>query len=131
MKPVIRWLVAGLVTIAAFASVAWICGAVVLATFMKDPGARWGVAGALGVAVAALAALWGHSFASAEVTLQADSGSDSCEDVHGPDLQNPGNTISGGTFHGPVIQGRNVSIARPATCGLSQLRDRGGPESPG
>ena len=55
MKPLIRWLIAGLVTVAAFAVATLICGIVVLPTIMKDGGARWGVAGGLGVAVAALA----------------------------------------------------------------------------
>lgn len=60
-----RWLVAVMVTVAAFAMTTWICGALILPVVMRDPGVRWGVAGACGVAVAALAALWGHSFASA------------------------------------------------------------------
>ena len=64
MKPIARWLAAALVTVASFAAVVWICGALILPSFMKDASIRWGVAGALGVAMAALAALWGHSFAT-------------------------------------------------------------------
>lgn len=103
-----RWSVAGLVTIAVFAVVTWICGALALPHVMKDPGVRWGVAGALGVAVAALAALWGHSFAIGEPT-----GTNSREDP-GPASKTTGtgstrNRISGGIFHGPVFQSRDIS----------------------
>jgi hypothetical protein len=61
-----RWWVAGLVTMLTFTVCAWICGALILPTVINDPNVRWGLAGGLGVAVAALAALWGHSFATAQ-----------------------------------------------------------------
>lgn len=64
MKPIFSWLIAALVTSGAFAMATWICGALVLPGLLKDSGVRWGLAGALGVAVAALAALWGHSYAT-------------------------------------------------------------------
>src|ERR1700730_13005258 len=111
----VRWLVASLVTIAAFAMATSICGALILPTVMKDPGVRWGVAGALGVAVAALAALWGHSFATAERSTDA---------AHTTSAPAPTTTITGpgttsnkisGTFHQPVIQARD--IYRPASDG--------------
>ncbi|WP_327123588.1 hypothetical protein [Streptomyces sp. NBC_01727] len=64
MQRSVRWVAAVLVTAAAFAVPTWLCGAVVLPPALKDPAIRWGVAAALGAALAALAAAWGHSFAS-------------------------------------------------------------------
>ncbi len=64
MRSVVRWLLGGLVTVAAFTLVVWVCGALVLPSLLKDPGIRWGIAVGLGAAVASLAALWGQSFAS-------------------------------------------------------------------
>jgi hypothetical protein len=130
MKAVVRWMIAALVTIAAFAVIAWICGAVVLVPFLRDPGVRWGVAGALGVAVAALAALWGHSFATAEGASEPVSGNDGREAVPGPGSGDTDNTISGGVFHGPVIQGRDISISGLASGQPVSPRDRG-PEGQG
>jgi hypothetical protein len=59
-----RWVVAGLVTVASFTAVTWIGGALVLPPMLKDGAVRWGLASALGVALAALAAVWGHGFAT-------------------------------------------------------------------
>lgn len=59
-----RWTVAAAVTLTSFAAVTWICGALLLAPWLKDPASRWGLAGAAGVALAALAALWGKGFAT-------------------------------------------------------------------
>lgn len=110
-----RWLVAVMVTVAAFAMTTWICGALILPVVMRDPGVRWGVAGACGVAVAALAALWGHSFASAgrsEDPVPANvQRATSAATTTG--LGNTRNRISGGTFHGSVVQGRDVSVISP------------------
>jgi hypothetical protein len=117
----VRWLVAGLVTVAAFAGATWICGALALPIVMKDGGVRWGIAGGLGVAVAALAALWGHSFATAERVEDAAplaSAGEPTTIVTGPGTTR--NEISGGTFHGPVIQGRDIS--EPAIGGSSPPR---------
>jgi hypothetical protein len=60
----VRWAAAVLVTVAAFAVPTWLCGAMVLPSLPKDPAIRWGVASALGAALAALAAAWGYSFAT-------------------------------------------------------------------
>jgi hypothetical protein len=111
-RPTLRWVVAVLVTIIAFAAATWICGAFVLT--MLDPGVRWGVAGSLGVAVAALAALWGHSYAAAE---QREPTADAA-DVPTGDTGRTGNKISGGIFHGLVIQGRDIgslNLSAPVT----------------
>jgi hypothetical protein len=106
-----------LVTIAAFAVVAWVCGAFVLS--MRDRGVRWGIAGGLGVSVAALAALWGHSYATDEQEQPT------AEELHAArgDTGSTSNEISEGTFHGPVIQGRDVgtlNLTDPATAEYTQ-----------
>lgn len=106
-----RWSVAVLVTVAAFAVGTWVSGAIVLPGTVKDPAIRWSIAAAFGVAVAALAALWGHSFSTREqasdTPLHHNPGT-SAKDA----LSSSGNTrnkISGGNFHGMVIQGRDIS----------------------
>lgn len=111
-RPALRWSVAVLVTIAAFAAATWICGAFVLT--MHDSAVRWGIAGGAGVAVAALAALWGHSYAAAESPHPAP------EQAHPAptDTSTISNKIRGRTFYGPVIQGRDfgtVNLAAPGT----------------
>jgi len=116
-RPAFRWAVAVLVTIAAFAVATWICGAFVLP--MHDDGVRWGIAGGLGVAVAALAALWGHSYATAEDEQPAAEESTAAPAGTG----RTSNKISGGTFHGPVIQGRDIgalNLTGPATAEHAQ-----------
>lgn len=102
-RPTLRWAVAVVVTIAAFAAATWICGAFVLP---RDGGVRWGIAGGLGVAVAALAALWGHSYATSEHKQEQPA----AETVQAApaDTGRTSNKISGGIFHGPVIQGRDI-----------------------
>lgn len=64
----IRWLVAFAAVLAAFAAGAWLAGAWLLPHVMKSGSDRWAVAGGVGVAVAALAALWGFRFAGGEST---------------------------------------------------------------
>lgn len=59
-----RWGLAIVVTVAAFVVPTLVCGVWVLVPVLQDSGTRWGVASGLGVAVAALAALWGHGFAT-------------------------------------------------------------------
>jgi protein-S-isoprenylcysteine O-methyltransferase Ste14 len=57
-----RWLVVGVVMVAAFGVSLWVCGALLLPLWLKSGADRWVVAAGLGVAVAALAALWGASW---------------------------------------------------------------------
>jgi hypothetical protein len=59
----VRWLVAVVVTVAAFGLSLWVCGALVLPLWLKSGADRWVVAAGLGVAVAALAALGCASWA--------------------------------------------------------------------
>ncbi|MEW2287512.1 hypothetical protein [Streptomyces sp. NPDC047841] len=60
-----RWVTAAGVTVAAFAVPALVCGRWALVPVVADTATRWAVACALGTAVAALAVLWGQSFAAA------------------------------------------------------------------
>lgn len=108
MKRILRWLAAGLVTIVAFSVITWICGALVLPHVLKDPAVRWGLAGALGAAVAALAATWGHSFAeSGQYATTSRRDRSDAPKIGKTGSGSAHNKISGGTFHGPVTQGRD------------------------
>lgn len=113
-RPTVRWVVAVLVTIATFAAATWVCGAFVLP--MHDGGVRWGIAGSLGVATAAVAALWGHSYASAEDHQPA------AEETHAAPAATGriSNKISGGTFHGPVVQGRDIGTVNLADLATAE-----------
>ncbi|MFF4448282.1 hypothetical protein [Streptomyces sp. NPDC001502] len=66
-----RWFTAAVVTVVAFAVPTVVCGVWVLPSVIQDPGTRWAVASALGAAVAALAVLWGQSFAASPTTTAA------------------------------------------------------------
>lgn len=66
MRRTVEWWVAGLVTAVAFGASVWISGAFVLPLLMKSSADRWGVAVGFGLAVAALVALWGQSWATRE-----------------------------------------------------------------
>ena len=61
-----RWLVAIIVTVAAFGVSLWVCGALLLPLWLKSGADRWVVAAGLGVAVAALAALGCASWAGGQ-----------------------------------------------------------------
>lgn len=103
----IRWSVAGLVAVAVCAAVTWTSGAFILPQIMTDLAARWAVASALGLAAAALAALWGQSFATNDVVSEGSQGATSMSAATGSGRTH--NKISGGRFHGTVIQGRDFS----------------------
>ena len=66
MSRVLRWSVAIMVTLVAFAAITWAAGAVVLPHLIADHGDRWVIAAGCGVALAALAATWGYRYATAE-----------------------------------------------------------------
>ena len=66
MGRTVRWWLAGLVAIAAFGAATWVSGAFFLPLVMKSGSDRWVVAAGLGVALAALMALWGQSWATRE-----------------------------------------------------------------
>jgi hypothetical protein len=106
MPSALRWGLAVLVTVIAFTMATWICGTFVLT--MRDSPTRWGIAGGLGVAVAALAGLWGQTYATAEHGDHHRTQSPTpCTPVADSTTNN---TISGGTFHGPVTQGRDIEV---------------------
>ena len=61
MRRAVRWLIAVGVTIFAFAIGLWISGAMLLPVWLKSESDRWVIAAGLGIALAALAALWGRT----------------------------------------------------------------------
>lgn len=69
MRSASRWLVVCGATVAAFSAASWLSGALILPLWIKSDGDRWVVAAGLGVAVAALAGLWGASFATPNETV--------------------------------------------------------------
>ncbi len=105
MKIIGRWTVAFLAVIAAFAIPAWLCGALVLRGVFKDPGVRWGVATAAGLAVAAFVALWAYGFVT--------SGSEDEPPEHGESAKaaTVKNSIKAkdSLFLGPVLQGEKIT----------------------
>ena len=70
-----RWLVAVVVTVAAFGVSMWVCGALLLPLWLKSGADRWVVAAGLGVAVAALAALGCAAWAGQSEDSSSDSSS--------------------------------------------------------
>jgi hypothetical protein len=73
MGGVARWWIAGLVTAAAFAVATWVAGEYALSLVMRSAADRWVVAAGLGVAVAALAAMWGQSWATRQTDVEPDA----------------------------------------------------------
>lgn len=63
MQTTIRWLAAIGITIGAFVAGLYGAGALLLPLWVKSDADRWVIAAGFGVALAALAALWGISFA--------------------------------------------------------------------
>ncbi|WP_159029677.1 hypothetical protein [Streptomyces qaidamensis] len=59
-----RWLLAGVAAMVAFIVPTVLCGMWLLSALVPDEAARWGVASALGAAVAAVSVLWGQGFAA-------------------------------------------------------------------
>jgi len=72
VSKVLRWFVAVVVTVVAFAVGTWTAGALVLPHLVTDHADRWVIAAGCGVAVAALAATWGYRFATAEAAEAPD-----------------------------------------------------------
>lgn len=115
MKGTVRWCIAGLATAATFSAVTWICGALALSALRLDSGARWGIAGGAGVAVAALTALWGHGFAT-----QAEEDADQEEKTKNPAATTGDGSTSneiGGDVKGSVLQARD--LYGPVTFGVT------------
>ena len=120
MRAIGRWGVAFLAVIAAVAVPVWLCEALILPHVIKDPGVRWGVATAPGLAVATFVGLWAYDYVKraadgdpAERDASAEGGTPR------PARSGRGatrNSIKGGLFTGgPVIQGRDITYnADPA-----------------
>lgn len=75
MNQALKWWVAGLAVTGAFGLATWVSGAFLLPLWMKSGADRWVVAAGLGVAVSALAALWGHSWAKRESAAEQGTAS--------------------------------------------------------
>lgn len=61
-----RWLVAAGMTLGVFAVFLWVSGAFILPLWIKSGSDRWVIATGVGLAIGALAALWGVGFAQRE-----------------------------------------------------------------
>lgn len=61
-----RWLVAAGTTLAVFAVFLWVSGVFILPFWIKSGSDRWVIATGVGLAIGALAALWGVGFARRE-----------------------------------------------------------------
>lgn len=103
MAQVVKWSVAALATVSAFSLATWICGAILLPIVMHDPDTRWGIASGVGVAAAALAALWGHAFAT-----RPESEHRSPQVSASATMPEPIKNVIAGDAHGPVIQARDL-----------------------
>jgi hypothetical protein len=74
------------------------CGALFLPMVIKDSGARWGVGSALGVAVSALAAMWGYGFA-----VEGESEEESKTSRTSVNAEGEGSIAIGGSNHGTAV----------------------------
>jgi hypothetical protein len=113
MRLVVRWGVAVVVSAAGFALAWWVCGTLI----GLDEGVSLGIAGAVLAVLLAVAAWW--------APREADSG-----EADGAGREQTGsvkNTVSGGTFRGPVLQGRDFT---GLTFGASSAAPASPPEDP-
>ena len=128
-----RWAVAGLVTVVSFVAVTWIAGALVLPSMLSDGAVRWGLASSLGVALATLAALWGHGFASGSES-EPGQASAACVsvDVTGPgavgvgrDNRAPITTAGGAAGTVPPAVSPSAPPQEPAVPGATTVSSKG------
>ena len=94
------------VTIATLAATTWICGAFVLP--MHDGSVRWNIATGVGGTVAALALAWGAFYANAKDDQPACTSGKAQQ--AGADQSPAGLSITGGTFYGPVMHGKEIRV---------------------
>lgn len=111
----LRWGVALLVSVAAFAAAMWISGA--LAVPMRDGGVRWAIAIGVGSVVGTLAASWGTSYANAKDEQPASEPGKAEDAAVGE--SHARFSITGGTFHAPVMQGHDIAIINLTSHGTS------------
>jgi hypothetical protein len=120
MRAIGRWGVAFLAVIAAVAVPVWLCEALILPHVIKDPGVRWGVATAPGLAVATFVGLWAYDYVKrATDDKSAEHDESPAGGTPRPASTGRGttkNSIKGGLFTGgPVFQGRDITYnADPA-----------------
>jgi hypothetical protein len=91
-----RWLVAVVVTVAAFGVSLWVCGVLLLPLWLKSGADRWVVAAGLGVAVAALATRGCASWAGGQ-SEDSSSGSGERSISAGGDISGIASTGDGAT----------------------------------
>lgn len=109
-NPAQRWLVATGVTVIAFAVPTVVCGLWALPPLIQDAGARWAVASSLGLALVALAALWGYGYASSRTTATPDTAG--TVEARGP------RSVAGRRVKGNINTGdRGVPATSPAAHG--------------
>ena len=100
MRLVARWGVAVAGSVAGFALAWWVC----VKLIKLDEGVSLGIAGAVLAVLLAIAAWWAPRDADSGVTDSAEQGQ---VPSAGEKTGNVTNTVSGGTFSGPVVQGRD------------------------
>ena len=113
MRLVARWGGAVLVSATGFALGWWVCARLI----KLDEGISLGVAGAVLAILLAVAAWW----------VPGGADSKEADTAAGPRAGPTTNAISGGTFNGPVIQGRDIT---GLTFGASPPRSAPRPENP-
>jgi hypothetical protein len=106
MDRLLRWFVAGTVTLVAFVVGTWVAGAVVLPHLMGSADSRWVVASGVGAAAAALAALWGFRFATREASAEDPAGTSVT-------ASGAGSIAVGGDLSGSASTGGREATARP------------------
>jgi hypothetical protein len=96
-------------TVAAFGLCAWVCGALLFPLLVRSPADRWVLAAGAGTAAAAVAALWGNSWAGTEKPREAGG-----EELHGgADVNASGHGVAiRGDNHGIISTGRNAKNAK-------------------
>ncbi len=109
MSRAFRLCVAGLITVASSGVVIWVAGAFVLPTMLRSDADRWVVAAALGGAVAAIAALCGHSWATREDASASDD-KESSDSVDGRRISAKGqrSIVAGGDISGIASTGNDA-----------------------
>lgn len=114
-------MLAGLVTAAAFVVPTVMCGVWLLPRWLKDAPTCWAVASGLGVALAALAALWGHGFATS-----GEAGQTAVETVAGSATASGGRAVA---ISGPVRGNISTGDTGPRTVTDDPHQD-GAPAAP-
>jgi hypothetical protein len=117
MSRVVRWLVAAGVTVIVCGGSMWVCGSLVLPPVMKSGADRWVVAAGAGVALAAVAGLWGAWWAGQDAKVPPAAG-------HGPEPAREDGVLASGD-RAIAIGGDNAGVAATGDGARSSLQ-RGG-----